>query len=271
MKTNDIFDLRRFGRYLVADGKAIISKFGLDVLIMSFCGLGMWALLEIMHLFGMMTFWDWGFVSSTTLYAILLMALVIMFGSKCYGHVTDKKAGAMFLQLPASTLEKTLSIVIYSLVVPVVFSLVYMSVDWVMSKVITDYGSSIFTASTGIGNLFVGDEELAAMGIGEGAQGWWLNPLSTVDDIMNAVLIFVVGALCFKRNKVAKTLGVIMIVAIVGSTATFSFTPSWFSNPEATDIFNMIDKMAVADIILDLLGLLGLSTAVYFRLKSIKL
>ena len=125
MKTSDIFDFKRFGNYVLTDGKSCVNRFGLDVLTMSLVGLGFYLFVCIMHLFGWMEYYHYNHVTSIGLMVLLFIAIVLSIGSKCYGYVTDKQAGSLYTLIPVSALEKTLSILIWSFLIPVCSAMIW--------------------------------------------------------------------------------------------------------------------------------------------------
>ncbi len=270
MKTNDIFDLKRFGKYVLTDGKSCINRFGLDVLTMSLAGLVFYLFIGLVHMFGQLPLYHYNHINSIVLMVVMFMCIVLMFGSKCYGYVTDKRAGGLYTMMPASALEKTLSILVWSFLTPLAFFTIYLAVDGLIALVDPHYGSSlislVLSTKDELGML---TEEMVEEGIN---LNFLYNPLTYIDDVMNAVLLFVLGALCFKKNKVAMT---ILTLIVVGMVSSFVMAPILLAGLDPNEFLQtqmpfVLEHLLLFDTLSDLLGMVGLSVAIYFRLKTIK-
>ncbi len=273
MKTNDIFNFKRFGSYLLADGRACFSNFGLDLLVYTLSGLSLYLLLGIFHLFGLMEFLEFNNFFSGVMFFFMALCVFVTFGAKAYGHVTDRRAGSLYTLLPVSVLEKTLSIIIWSLLVPLTFILGYLGIDWVLSMLDSSYGLSLFQVAFGLHDEFsVLAEEMATEGFD---IDFIMNPFIYIDDLLAAVLIFVLGALVFKKSKVAKTILSIIAVCMVFSGLAVAIFSQWIhmdefmmADPQILSIFS--EHLALWDTISDQVVLIAVAVAIFFRLKTIR-
>ena len=119
---NDVFSLKRFSRYFVTDLCAAISNYGISLLVLA-------SMILTIDLFSgalsSLTSGSWsgiGLGGRSTLMFIFFLAAIISAPSKIYGHITGRKEGTAFLMLPASTLEKFISMVlICAAVVPLAY------------------------------------------------------------------------------------------------------------------------------------------------------
>lgn len=274
MKTNDIFDIKRFGNYLLADGKSCFSNFGLDLLVYTFSGLGLYLLLGIFHLFGLFKFMSYTSTTSWVIFGLMVFCVFVTMGAKCYGYVTDKRSGSLYTLLPVSVLEKTLSIIIWSLIIPLLSIFAYLGVDWILSSIDPSYGSSLIESAFGLSNGFsLMAEEVATEGFD---LDFITNPFIYIDDLLASILIFVLGALMFKKNKIAKTILTIIAVSIVLSGIGGAIFSQWFMHADdfvISDYQNFkifTDHLALWDTIFDQIVLIGIIVAIFFRLKTIK-
>ena len=271
MKNNDIFNFKRFGNYLLADGRTCLSNCGLDLLTAAFSGLSVYLIFAIFHLLGLLDFTVFNNFLSGAIFSIVLLIMVLTFGNKCYVYVTDKQAGSMYTLLPASTLEKTLSILVWTLVLPVLSLGLYLFVDWILSLLDPEYGRCLVASGLGL----MKDFQLLTAEVAE--QGFDVdfirNPLTYIDDLMNCLLVFVLGALCFKKSKVAKT---ILTVILAGLVISGIFGPLWVQLVMKLEDYAMEDfewlfrHLQLWDTFADVVVLIGLSIAIYFRIKTIK-
>lgn len=228
---SNIFNLNRFGRYLVTDIKTAIANFGLSLLIVATLGLSF----DIVSgLFSLVIRGSWSGMDDAfriSLFVISLVIVVILEPSKIYGHVTDKKEGQAFLMLPVSTLEKTISMILVScIIVPLVFFAIYLSVDFLVCMADPTCGKSIlltlnefrFDMLDGLSRnmsqleLFIDNPTAVA------------NPAWLIDDAIQIPLIFLLGAIYFKKSKPAKTFATLIMIGIVigliASAATSGLT-----------------------------------------------
>ena len=274
MKTNDIFNLRRFTNYLLADGRSCFSNFGLDLLVYTFSGLGLYLFLSIFHLFGLFKFMSYTNLTSGVVFGFMAICVFATMGTKCYGYVTDKRSGSLYTLLPVSVLEKTFSIIIWSLVIPLLFVFSYLGIDWILSSLDSSYGLSLIESFFGLRNEFsLLIQEAATEGFD---FNFISNPLIYLDDFLYSVLIFVLGALVFKKNKVAKTILTIIAVCMVFSgfagvifSQLFMHADEFImSDSQQLKIFT--DHLVLWDTISDQIVLLGISLAIFFRIKTIK-
>lgn len=290
MATNNIFSFSRFGKYLVSDLKRCTAQYGLSMLAIVSIGLVSYICVGAL---GLMSEGEW--LSSNTLaraayLSIASVVLIMTMPSKCYGFVTDKRAGSDWLMLPASTTEKFLSMMLNTLIIiPSAFLICWLIIDCII--VLADPGLET-TIIAGARELFASICEIAAESSEVDAivSGYLLEDgtfktgiiFSAVDDIMWMTLTFLLGAVFFKTNKAAKT---ILTWIAVSMALSFIMTPLMIavigpeminsingSDPEvAIEFFNKwFSNAMILDNILDITLLIGTATAIFFRIKTIK-
>ena len=65
----------------------------------------------------------------------IIIACTVPF--RCYGRITERKTGSSFLMLPAASQAKTASMVVIStILIPLAFVTLYLTVDWVLCMLI---------------------------------------------------------------------------------------------------------------------------------------
>ena len=205
----EIFDFKRFGKYFVYDLNRSVTRYGLSALVIGLMP-------AIFFLFGSALSLVFGhsFADSTALYQSWPIAaffiLVMSFGPKVWGAVTDRKLGAEWIALPASALEKTLSLLLITCVVLPAAMLALMSVgNALLSLFVPDLEPWLSF------DKIVQLNEIDVFGDGP----YFNAPLVLWLSWCENILIFTLGALCFKRNKVGKTLlcciGFAMLIGIL--------------------------------------------------------
>lgn len=273
----DIFNIRRFGKYFVSDLGSAAANFGLSLLLLSSAGVIVYLL---MGFFSLITSGTWdgsGMAIRCATLAISYVVLMISMPPKCYGHLTDKRSGSTWLMIPASTLEKYLSMVLITiLVIPAVFFGVYCGLDAILCAIDPNCGDSFFTILGTIPSLL---DEIPEIAVAEFVTDM-MRPYSFIDDHIYGILVFLLGAICFKNNKSAKTIlcliglsmGVSMIVSPVVLHSMVSVAGSLEEISDPSAIFNspLFNNLKVFDTVSDLVLMTGLLVAVYFRVRTLK-
>lgn len=197
--------------------------------------------------------------------AIMFMALfisLISIPSHLYGKLTDKKLGSEFILMPASLFEKFLTMLINLVIIfPfILFALPILSdlllvmfspgTESILSCLIKESSSNQIIPDSDI-NLFV----------------------YAIQDFFALILIFTIGALYFKKNKIAGTILALFIIAIIAVIPlswilTDSDVILWLNNIIESE--NFWYSVKVLDLIKDFIVNLALATVIFFRLKRIQ-
>lgn len=269
---NKIFSIKRFGRYFTFDLKNAVNNFGLLLLIM--------CCLPIILLIGrvLLSIIFGGGVSipslpeRISLFSIALLIMMIVSPVKLYGGLTDKKYGSSWLLIPASRVEKFISMLLICLiVVPVAYLIVYLGVDGILSLLIKDYSPAIIGSDAMKTFMsFHIPEDIPFEMVG-GSSLYFFGSMAAT------ILVFLLGGLCFKKGKVGKTilaLFIIMMVVGIISFIIFIKSPEHFESlMERADVMDperIASSISIWSWILNILFFGGLGTAIYFRLKTLK-
>ncbi len=215
---NNIFDLERFGKYFVYDLKTARSNYGLTMLIVA----GVPVILYVLSIIFSTIFTLHMQAPSLALrIAFFCIATVIMFMSfpaQAYGRITDKKAGSEWVLIPASKLEKYLSMVIITgIIVPLVFFALYFLTDAILSFLDPTYTKALVTV-----NINEVTTNSGMQGIYFAGRGFWVLFLSA----SSSLFAFLLGAVFFRRKKVAKTVLVLIGLSILSSIITSMISAS---------------------------------------------
>src|SRR5574344_1716466 len=250
---NDIFNLDRFRKYFTTDFRSFITRYWLSLLILSCSGIFVYLLKQFLRiifldgdLMGNGFSGEYSFNGSASrvfIFLIFLAITAITAPKKCYGYITNKKDGTSFLLLPASRLEKYISMLIIScIIVPVIFITIHLSIDALICLFDNRCGDPIILSF----NIF--DEIIKAnngniVSLENGSQFDILKldiikPWMFIDDVISIILFFLLGALIFKRSKIAKTIGCYLIISMLFSV--LFFLPYYLSNiKEIMDLGNV--------------------------------
>lgn len=281
---NDIFNLTRFGRYLGSELKAAMANYGLSLAII--CGIGLLTSL-VTGFFGLIIMGSWASSAQGVrafIFLLAMLTLILTLPVKLYGHVTDKRSGSSFVMLPVSSLEKTFSMLLVScIVVPAIFFAAYMGLDAIYCAFDAESGKSLlsimFTIGAGLNEL-VDLEEITQLGLNLNGIA---NPLVYIDDMIQLILVFLLGAICFKKSKNAKTICCLILVSIaismISTPIILNYSKhliSGFTDDVAllgmlNDKFGwLLNHIALVDTINDTVMNLALAAAIFFRVKTIK-
>lgn len=211
---NNTFSFSRFGRFFLFDlkrwaysyGPAFLTTCLMPVIVYFIVGAfslvfdAHWAAPEV--------------VSRAIVLGFTAAVLFITYPASVYGFLTDKQAGADYLMIPASTLEKFLSMMLNVLVVvPVVFFLVYAGADALICAIDGRCGMSLIASSHDAIDFLVdfGDSFEEGMAPASISLFWvYLN-------FGISILYFLICAICFKKHKIFYP-----ILILIGINMAFS-------------------------------------------------
>lgn len=211
---NNVLDIRRFWNYFLYDLRRAKNNYGLSLLLI---GLTPVIFFLIFAAWSLLWHGSVGTMDASGKFVAVFVSLTVVLlasGAKIYGFVTEKRAGADFLMLPASSMEKWLSCVLtVCIVLPaVLFSLLFAG-DALLALILPgSYGARFFAGA--------GEDFFRMLSV----EGIRFNlPFALFLNWCENMLIFTLGAVCFKKSKVAKTFLCLMAVGMV-----FSFLMVWF-------------------------------------------
>ena len=296
MKTNDIFNFRRFGKYFASDIKGCTVNFGLSLLTISL--LLPVALYMITTAFNLILNSAWEGPSAGLrifIFAVAVFCIVVTMPVKCYGKITEKQYGSFWITLPASRLEKFISMFLMTcLIVPLAGVVLYLGVDALICSLDHSCGSGLAVGAVNLlkdfGNLKevtinlvdegleIYDAELAKEVIGQISSPWLY-----IDEIFEITLPFLLGALYFKSGKTVKTFLAMFAVSMAVSSILTPLMTDWtieiMDQLESSDgalvlrsMFSsgLFKKLVLIDNISGFLINTAMMIAIWFRIKTIK-
>ena len=288
---NDIFDFKRFGNYFVTDIKNAIANYGWSMIILILFGLITFILVGLISTIATYSWQDilngvgveWvhtDVYGRLTIMLIAFMVLSVTAPTKCYGGLTDKNIGSDFLLLPASRLEKFISMILMCcIVIPIVFIMGYLLIDCLICMVCPETGNSIISEVTSALNLILAEGDVPVELIDR------IKWTSAIDDTWMIFLFFLLGSLVFKKSKASKTflVGVaitmftssvlfILLMPQIDKIDTYYFNHASGKTEEELEIvaLNIVDKMMLFDTIFDITINALLLTGIWFKLKTLK-
>lgn len=201
---NNNFNFGRFGKYFVYDLKRqwknigmLVLTFALSPVIFYMLYMFFAALFDggLMKLFSGMSIDGPSIWVRFGMAAVMITIFVILFPSRAYGEITDKAKGSEWLMLPASRLEKYVSMMLVTLlVIPIMYIVVYLLSDGLVCLFDKSCGGALMS--------FRINDLLRTTDIIIPANGLWIIIANTVQ----YAIIFLLGGLIFKKWKVVGTL-----------------------------------------------------------------
>lgn len=286
---NDVFNMNRFGRYLVTDIKNAIARYGISLLVIATISLTGYLLTGFFTMIVGSGWHSLGEVGRSMMMGITFFVLSITAPAKIYGFFTDKKEGSSFLMVPASSLEKTLSmILVCCVIVPLAFFAVYFSLDQIICWFDRSCGSSIIMLISNGQTMLTDALQKISLETDSFVPDYsgLISPWLYTDDLAQGFLLFLLGALIFKSSKPAKTIGCLILISIVLSMITTPivmhgtierFKEAAASSMTPEELFQSFPFLAwsmkhavLLDFISDTIVNIGLAIAIYFRVRKIK-
>lgn len=197
----ELFSLKRFGLLLKSDLKNAWKSMNFSFCLMSLSGVISYA---INLIFSGIFSQHAAFKADSRLfiYCVTMITLFIITPSRCYGHVTHLKKGRSFLLIPASYLEKTLSMILVCLlIIPLLSSCIYFIMDALICTIHPACGMTVLEFITGN----------------------YKTPYFVVTGIISFCLFFLLGAIVFKKGKIFKTIGCLIAYLILAGMIVSAF------------------------------------------------
>ena len=179
-----------------------------------------------------------------------------LFITRTYGFLTDKKKGSDFLMLPASTLEKYISMLIITVIIlPLLFTLIYFGIDAILCLRFPLSGESLFVAGR---SLFVST-------ISPVVKWKTLLPALLMIHVFN-MLYYLFCGLVFNRHKIFWAIAFGIFISIVFNYSGAGFTD--ISTLSQADIQLTVNHLVRAGGIRMATGIAILACAIYYTLKT---
>lgn len=269
---NNTFSFNRFGKYFMHDLKKAYSNGGLSLLVIGIIPLIVYVFYHMMTLVFSHEWADYTVSTQISALVTSIFVLTMTIPVKLYGGLTDKRSGADWLLIPASKLEKFISMVlVLTVVIPVTYFVLFFGTDWILSILDPGYGDCLLSRASELAQNL--QEEMSGGGLVLTNAVWLLIYASVAENL----LTFNLGSIYFQRGKVGKTILVLFALSsvmsfLIGLLATcIDLSDTWYQNliqrltPESFQAwFNLFVNVNVFVSFAILLGL------TWWRLKTIK-
>lgn len=291
MKTNDIFTFRRFGKYFASDLRTCAANYGLTLATITILvQIGLYVTcVGFTLVFGKV--WQApGIGLRVAAFVVAMLCLTITMPVKCYGRLTEKQYGSFWISIPASRLEKFLSMLILTcIIVPLTGTAIYLTFDWLICLIDKTCGDNIIGTFINIGgevnkaiNELTAEEIMInSTMISTDFMESITSPWIYIDEYIVMCLPFLLGAIFFKSAKTVKTF---LAIAAISSVTGMIMTPIMagyyidlingaVSEEQAlAEVFNsgLFKHLPLIDTITDTIYNVGLLAGIWFRIKTLK-
>ena len=291
---NDIFNFRRFGKYFATDFRTCWANYGLSLLTISLLSpLVLYVIIvtinQIMH-----NTWDGPDIGLRVFaFAVAMICMVVTMPVKCYGKITEKQYGSFWLTLPASRLEKFISMILMTcIIVPVSGALLYLGLDALICAFDHTCGQNLFAGAMELiqrmgeakdVTLNLIDESITIEDatLAQEIVRQMNNPWMYIDEIFCFTLPFLLGAVFFRNGKTVKTFIALFAISTVTGMICSPIMTNWvmemFNNlnedPDAIlQMFNnkLFKNLVLIDTVTDTVTNLALMAGIWFRIKTLK-
>ena len=290
----DIFNFQRFGKYFATDFRTCWANYGLSLLTISLLSpLVLYVIIvtinQIMH-----NTWDGPDIGLRVFaFAVAMICMVVTMPVKCYGKITEKQYGSFWLTLPASRLEKFISMILMTcIIVPVSGALLYLGLDALICAFDHTCGQNLFAGGLELlqkmgeakdvtlnlidENITIEDATLVQELVRQ-----MNNPWMYIDEIFCFTLPFLLGAVFFRNGKTVKTFIALFAISTVTGMICSPIMTNWvmemFNNlnedPDAIlQMFNnkLFKNLVLIDTVTDTVTNLALMAGIWFRIKTLK-
>ncbi len=291
---NDIFNLRRFGKYFGTDIRTCWANYGLSLLTLSILSPVFFYILSTGFNLLLKSTWDGPDMGMRFfVFCIAVACIVITMPVKCYGKITEKQYGSFWLTLPASRLEKFISMFLMTcIIVPFTGIAIYLGIDALICAFDHTCGNNLITGAIGLIRNMGDIKELTMNLVDENITiedsaliqdifHQINSPLLYIDEIFGITLPFLLGAVFFKNGKTVKTILVLFAFSTAFSIAITPMMESCASevmagmNDGTTVIRRLFDNglfknLVLIDTITDTVFNLALLAGIWFRIKTLK-
>ena len=269
---NETFSFPRFRNYFVYDLKQLWRNNGRAVIVLgglSLLSYLLWVTCALIFTHG----WQAPTLAARGTIFYIGALILVLYNTRSYGYLTEKKAGSAWLMVPASALEKFISMMIITVFVfPLSYVASYMLIDGVICLIDSTAGQALIG---GIGPL----TQMISEGLERaGEQGLSFNlsvlAFPVLLQFISNLLYFLLCGICFKKWKLIGAFGILVGVEIV-ITAVLSIITlgnvEWYNN--LNDVASLESFMNAAMTVAGFINaalVLGLGWGIYHRIKTLK-
>ncbi len=263
---NNTFNIQRFGKILKHDGLNFFPNFILSLAIL-------WAIPVVIYLFTALMPTDgtkqiYDAMSRVNVIDALLKIAIIIAPAILYKTCNDSRKGIGYAMLPASTLEKFLSMVIFCVIVtPIVYIAGALAIDSILAIINGPYdGFALSMYFDKFSQIEYSFEQHGTKVMLDDALPIFINNLSpafmrvlSILGILMLSSIFMFGNMIFKKRKTGKMIGILIILFIIFMIIFINYVAN---NEALANYFEQINEDNVSEFIIRLIRIM-MNVALY--------
>jgi hypothetical protein len=226
---NNTLDINRFGKILKHDGLNFFPNMILALAIL-------WAIPIIIYLFTSLIPSDetskvFDAFSRINIISFIKKIVIIIAPVRLYKYCNDQRQGIGYAMLPASTLEKFLSMVIYCVIVaPIVYIAGALAIDSILAIFNGPYDGFAVAYYFDTFAQFDHSIEKSQLVFNQEETLLLFNSISSTYILIISLLatlmlssIFMFGNMIFKKHKTAKMIGILILLSIIFMIISINF------------------------------------------------
>lgn len=280
---NNTLDINRLGKVVKHDAMSFFQNLGLALIIL-------WAIPLVIWLFSSLTPSP-GHIDSYTRISIISTlgtVLLIMAPARLYKYCNDSRQGIGYAMMPASSLEKFISMVFYCVIVaPIIYLAGALAIDSILAVLggpyegfaIADYFNDLSQFRNMVRQkMMMGDEDYVLLAS-------CLSPtviiLSKILNTLAMSSIFMFGNMVFKKRKTGKMIGILILLFIIFMIIMVNFVANnedliarWFgymNEENAVYIITRVMRTAInASLIFSAVVSVVMLWLTYYKIKTQK-
>ncbi len=263
---NNTFNIQRFGKILKHDGLNFFPNFILSLAIL-------WAIPVVIYLFTALMPTDgtkqiYDAMSRVNVIDALLKIAIIIAPAILYKTCNDSRKGIGYAMLPASTLEKFISMVIYCVIVtPIIYVAGSLAIDTILALFngpYKDFAASLYFDK--FSQIEYSFEQHGTKVMLDDALPIFINNLSpafmrvlSILGILMLSSIFMFGNMIFKKRKTGKMIGILIFLSILFMIIFINYVAN---NEALANYFEQINEDNVSEFIIRLIRIM-MNVALY--------
>ncbi len=217
---NNTLDISRLGKVIKHDAMSFFQNLSLALIVL-------WAIPVAIWLFSSLTPGDGHMetLSRISIIGTLLKIIIILAPARLYKYCNDSRKGIGYAMLPASSLEKFISMVFYCVIVaPVLYLAGALAVDSVLTLIggpyegfaITEYFDKLAQLKHfGVESGFMLDGDYPVYEDYAKILSPTVLVLSNILGLLMLSTVFMFGNMVFKKRKTGKMIGILVLLFIV--------------------------------------------------------
>ena len=241
---NNTLDIKRFGKVLRRDGLNFFPNLILSLAIL-------WAIPVVIYLFTSLMPTDgtknvFDAFGRINIIETLTKIAIIIAPARLYQYCNDSRKGIGYAMLPASTLEKFLSMVIYCVIVtPIVYVAGALAIDSILALFNGPYDEFAQIDSSIANHDVAGLLDDTWPIFVKNLSPTFLRILSLLG-LLTLSSIFMFGNMIFKKRKTGKMIGILILLAIIIMIISINYVAN---NEALIEYFNQINENNVTEFI----------------------